>query len=226
MTVRTLYHYPLCGFSRVVRFILSEKKLDYSCVYQSPWDIKEEVLEYNVAGTLPVFVDINGTSVFGSSAIREFIEEVYPEPSLIGEDPTDRAEARRISDWFDYIFYNDVYSHIVSEKINKRFMRDGNKIPDPSRVRLALSKLHVHLDYVSWLGDRRNWLAGQYFSIADIYAASFLSVVDYLGCIPWHKHDVAKQWYARIKSRPAFRKILGDNLSQIPPSPDYSNPDF
>jgi glutathione S-transferase len=80
MIVRTLYHYPLCGFSRIVRFILSEKRLDYSCVYQTPWNVGAEVLEYNIAGTLPVFVDINGTSVFGSSAIREYLEEVYPNP--------------------------------------------------------------------------------------------------------------------------------------------------
>jgi glutathione S-transferase len=206
--------------------MLSEKKLDYECVYQAPWDVKEEVLEHNTAGTLPVLVDINGTSVFGSSAIREYVEEVYPKPNLTGEDQIDRAESRKIADWFDYIFYNDVYLCIINEKIYKRFVREGDKVPDPSRVRLALSKLHVHLDYVSWLIDRRNWLAGQYFSIADVYAASFLSVVDYLGCIPWAKHEIAKQWYARIKSRPAFRGILNDNLSQIPPSLDYSNLDF
>jgi glutathione S-transferase len=94
------------------------------------------------------------------------------------------------------------------------------------RIRASLSKLRFHLDYVSWLIDRRNWLAGRYFSIADIYAASFLSVMDYIGCVPWDKHEVAKQWYARIKSRPSFRSILNDNLPQIPQSPDYANLDF
>lgn len=224
--MRTLYHYPLCGFCRVVRFILSEKKLDYSCVYEAPWDVGEEVFEYNLAGTLPVFVDINGTSIFGSSAIREYIEEVYPEPMLIGEDPTERAETRRIADWFDYIFYHDVYSRIIEEKIRKRFAKGKDKTPNPALIRSALSKLSMHMDYIGWLIDRRNWLGGKHFSVADIYAASFISVLDYLGCIQWNKHEVAKQWYARIKSRPSFRSILADNLSQIPPATDYDNLDF
>ena len=82
------------------------------------------------------------------------------------------------------------------------------------------------MEYISWLIDRRNWLAGKDFSVADIYAASFISVLDYLGIVPWSKYEIAKGWYARIKSRPTFRNILKDNLPQVPPSADYSNPDF
>lgn len=224
--MRTLYHYPLCGFSRVVRVILSEKKLDYSCVYEAPWDVGEEVFEHNIAGTLPVFIDINGTSVFGSSAIREYIEEVYPEPNLIGDEPADRAETRRLADWFDNIFFHDVYFQLFEEKIRKRFSKNGDRTPNPALIRAALSKLSMHMGYISWLIDRRNWLGGKYFSIADIYAASFISVLDYLDCIQWNKYEIAKQWYARVKSRPSFRSILADNLSQIPPSSDYANLDF
>ncbi len=224
--MRILYHYPLCALCRIVRFILSEKKLDYSCEYQTPWNISDEVFEYNIAGTLPVFVDINGTAIFGNSTITEYINEAYPDPNLIGDDPIDRAETRRIADWFSFIFYNDVYTHIIDEKIMKRFSKTTDKAPNTSSIRAALSKLGMHLEYISWLVDRRNWLGGKYFSIADIYAASFISVLDYLGSIPWTKHDNAKQWYARIKSRPAFRSILNDHLSQIPPSNDYTNLDF
>ena len=224
--MRTLYHFPLCGFSRIVRFTLAEKKLDFSAVYEAPWDVSVQLSEYNISGTLPVLRDINGTVVFGSSAIREYIEEVYPDTNLLGNDFSKRCEARRIADWFDFIFYNDVYFNIINEKILKRFSKNIDKTPNPSCIRSSLAKLNMHLEYISWLIDRRNWLAGQNFSIADIYAASFLSVLDYMGCIPWEKHDVAKQWYARIKSRPGFRGILKDNLSQIPPSKDYSNPDF
>jgi glutathione S-transferase len=82
------------------------------------------------------------------------------------------------------------------------------------------------MDFISWLIDRRNWLAGRDFSIADIYASSLVSVLDYLGVIQWNKYDIAKTWYARIKSRPSFRGILVDNLPQIPPSSDYANLDF
>jgi glutathione S-transferase len=224
--MRTLYHYPLCVFSRIVRFSLAEKKLDCSYEYQAPWDVSDEVFKYNIAGTLPVFIDINGTSVFGNSAIREYINEMYPEPDLLGKDSAERAEVRKIADWFCFLFYNDVYSHIFDEKITKRFSKYGDRVPNPARLRSAITKLGMHMDYVSWLIDRRNWLGGKHFSMADIYAASFISVIDYLGSVQWQKHDGAKVWYARIKSRPSFRNILGDVLSQMAPSNDYSNPDF
>lgn len=224
--MRTLFHYPLCGFSRAVRFTLSEKKIDCSYVYEVPWDVSNKVFEHNVAGTLPVFIDINGVVVFGNSAIREYLEEVYVDPNLIGDDFAERAETRRIADWFNCIFYNDVYHPIVNEKITKRFAKNIDKTPDPSCIRASTSKLSMHLEYISWLIDRRSWLAGKHFSVADINAASFLSVLDYMGCVSWDKYEIAKQWYARIKSRPGFRGILNDNLSQIPPSKDYSNLDF
>jgi glutathione S-transferase len=214
----------------MARFLLSEKKLDYSCVQEVPWKVSDDLLLHNISGTLPVFIDTNNVVVFGSSAIREYIEEVYPDPNLIGDDYLLRAEVRRLCDWFDFIFLNDVYLPIINEKITKRFSKsvtkESDRLANPSAIRNAVAKLNFHMDYISWLIDRRNWLAGRIFSVADICAASFISVLDYIGSIQWNNYDIAKSWYVRIKSRPSFRGILNDNLSQIPPSKDYSNLDF
>ncbi|MDR1609528.1 MAG: glutathione S-transferase family protein [Holosporales bacterium] len=224
--MRKLYHYPLCGFSRAARFLLAEKRLDCALVYETPWTPSDALLDQNLFGTLPVLIDINGVSVFGNSAIREYLNETYPEIEMIGVDHVQRAEVRRLADWFDIVFYRDVYFPLIREKILKRFSKDIDKVPDPASVRSACSRLSTHMDYVSWLIDRRNWLAGKDFSIADIHAASLISVLDYLGVIVWDKYEVAKSWYAKIKSRPGFRSILSDNLPQVPPAPEYSNPDF
>ena len=224
--MRKLFHYPLCGFSRIVRFMMSEKRLDYELIYETPWDPSDELFEYNIKGLVPVLIDMSGTAIFGNSGIREYLEETYPEVNLTGDDYSQRAEARKIADWFAFEFCNDVYNPIIKEKIIKRFSRDADRTPDPSCVRTAGIKLATHMEYISWLIDRRNWLAGKDFSVADIYAASFISVLDYLGIVPWSKYEIAKGWYARIKSRPTFRNILKDNLPQVPPSADYSNPDF
>ncbi|GHT89144.1 glutathione S-transferase [Alphaproteobacteria bacterium] len=224
--MRLLFHYPLCGFSRIIRFILAEKRLDFELKYEAPWAQSEELFNMNIMGTLPVFVDISGASVFGTSAIREYLEEVYPEINLIGSDFAERMEARKLADCFDFIFYNDVYRPIIFEKITKRFTKNIDRTPDPAAIRATIPKLSLHLEYMTWLIDRRNWLAGKNFSIADIYAAAFISVLDYLGVISWNKYEAVKMWYAKIKSRPSFRNILLDNLPQIPPSEQYSNLDF
>jgi glutathione S-transferase len=170
--------------------------------------------------------DISGISLHGNTAIREYLEETYTEVSLIGGDFQQRAEARKIADWFASTFYEDVYLPIINEKIFKRFSRAIDKTPEPGKVRGAWAKLSTHMEYVAWCADRRNWLAGKEFSVADIYAASLISVLDYLGIVAWDKHEIAKGWYAQIKSRPSFRGILSDNLPQVPPSAEYSNPDF
>ncbi len=224
--MRKLFQYPLCGFSRAVRIILAEKHLDYEIIYETPWDPSDELFEFNISGTIPALVDISGVSVYGCSAIREYLEEVYPEVILIGDEFQQRAESRKIADWFDFVFYKDVYYPIVREKILKRFSHDIDKKPDPACVRSAGAKLTTHMEYISWLVDRRNWLAGKEFSIADVSAASFISVLDYLGVIQWQKYEMAKSWYVRIKSRPSFRGVLNDNLPQVPPAAEYANLDF
>jgi glutathione S-transferase len=205
---------------------MSEKRLDYEMVYEVPWKLSDELFEYNFSGTVPVFVDISGTAVYGNSAIREYLEEVYSEINLLGNDLQQRTESRKIADWFNFTFHNDVYYPIIQEKVLKRFSTDINRQPEPALIRRAGGKLACYMDYISWLIDQRNWLAGRDFSIADISAASFISVLDYLGIIQWGKYELVKSWYARIKSRPSFRNILSDNLSQLPPVADYSNLDF
>ncbi|HAE03625.1 MAG TPA: glutathione S-transferase, partial [Rhodospirillaceae bacterium] len=60
-----------------------------------------------------------------------------------------------------------------------------------------------HLGYIGWLAERRTWLAGEELTLADLTAAAHLSCVDYIGDVPWNDHPEAKDWYARIKSRPA-----------------------
>ena len=57
-------------------------------------------------------------------------------------------------------------------------------------------------------------------------AAVHMSSVDYLGDVPWTENESAKNWYARVKSRPSFRAILADTLAGIPPAKHYADLDF
>jgi glutathione S-transferase len=82
------------------------------------------------------------------------------------------------------------------------------------------------LAYVGWLAGTRDFLAGDRLTLADLAAAAHLSVVDYLGDVPWTENEAAKNWYARVKSRPSFRALLADTLPGIPPSKTYGDLDF
>jgi glutathione S-transferase len=226
--MRTLYHYTLCPYSRKIRLLLAEKKLDFSPDPEKFWEKKAELLQLNPAGQVPVLVDLNGSVIPDSSVISEYLEDAYPENSFLGKDLMQRVEVRRLTAWFDNKFAKEVSLSLILEKTIKRHLSSsvGGAGPNSAAIRAAKDHINHHLEYISWLVDRRKWLAGDDFSLADITAAAHLSVVDYLGDVPWDKHEIAKEWYARIKSRPSFRAFLNDRIPGIAPSAHYTDLDF
>lgn len=222
--MRVLYHLSVDPGSRKVRILLSEKKLEAELKSEKVWERRKGFLRLNPAGEVPVLVEEDGTTIPDHWVIAEYLEEAYPEPSLIGAVPLDRAEARRICNWFDRKFRREVTDNLVQEKIMKRFLGLGE--PNSSAIRAGHANIHYHLEYIGWLTDRRRWLAGDDFSLADIAAASQISAVDYLGDVPWEDHKGAKDWYARVKSRPSLRPILADFIPGIVPPKHYADLDF
>ncbi len=222
--MRVLYHLWLSPFCRKVRIVLREKGLDFELKTESLWERREEFLAINPAGEVPVLVEDDGTAIADSGVICEYLEEVAPEPPLLPGTASGRAEVRRLVAWFDGKFSAEVSDNLVGEKIIKRLLRRG--APDGRAIRAGRENIHYHLDYIGWLAERRTWLAGSDLSLADITAAAHLSAVDYLGDVPWDQHQPAKDWYARIKSRPSFRAILADTIPGEPPPRHYADLDF
>jgi glutathione S-transferase len=222
--MRKLYHLWLSPFCRKVRIVLHEKKIDFEPVVEQVWDRRQEFLAINPAGEVPVLMETDGTAISGGSVICEFLEDILPEPTFIGRQPGERAETRRLVAWFDEKFQREVTENLVGEKMMKRFLRLGE--PDSRAIRAGHANIHHHLDYIAFLMERRKWLAGDTLSLADIAAAAHLSCVDYLGDVPWDEHEEARNWYARVKSRPSFRPILSDHIPGAPPAKHYANLDF
>lgn len=222
--MRKLYHYWLCPFSRKIRFLLAEKRLSFELALIKPWDIPSSFLSLNPEGLPPVLTDDDGRSIANAYPISEYLNEVYFDPTLLGQTPVQRAEVRRLVAWFDEKFNSEVTHNLVYEKVLRRKMGQGG--PDSATIRIGHTNIHDHLEYISWLCDRRNWLGGDEFSLADITAAAHLSCLDYLNDVPWERHGAAKLWYARVKSRPSFRDILADVVPGLNPSPHYTDLDF
>lgn len=222
--MRTLYHLPLDPGSRKIRILLAEKRLEFELKVEKVWERRRSFLRINPAGEVPVLIEADGTSISGAAVAAEYLEEAYPEPNLLGGEPIDRAETRRLVTWFEIKFQREVSQNLIDEKIMKRFLGLGQ--PDASAIRAGHANLRYHLDYLSWLSERRRWLAGDGFTLADITAAAQLSAVDYLGDVPWAQHPEAKDWYARVKSRPSLASLLADYMPGVPPPKHYADLDF
>jgi glutathione S-transferase len=221
--MQRLYHLPVSPFSRKVRLVLAEKKVSVDLVEERPWERRRDFLLLNPAGDVPVLqLDIHPLS--GSRAIIEYLEEAVPEPRLIPGDPLQRAEVRRLADWFDGKFFQEVTDNLLHERVTKKLMKSG--YPDGARIRAGSQNLRHHLDYMDWLLQRRHWLAGEKLSIADFAAAAHLSCLDYINDVDWGRSQAVHDWYARIKSRPAFRPLLNDAVPGLTPPPQYADLDF
>ncbi|MGM0660513.1 MAG: glutathione S-transferase family protein [Pseudomonadota bacterium] len=218
-----LYHIPLSPFCRKVRLSLSEKKIECELAEERYWEKDPDFLRRNPAGKVPV-LRIDGRTMAESTAICEYLEEVYPDPSLMPQEPADRYEVRRLVAWFDDKFHFEVTSKLLYERVNKKIMKQG--FPDSRNIKDGARAIKYHLDYMAWLLDRRRWLAGDVMTLADFAAAAHLSTLDYISDVDWHRSEVVKDWYAKIKSRPAFRGILADQVPGFPPPAHYADLDF
>jgi len=227
----TLFHYPFCPHSRFVRLVLAEYGEPVDLVEERTWERREVFLALNPAGTTPVLVENDGLAIPGAATIGEYLDEtrgVVAERRLMPADIAGRVELRRLASWFNDKFFEEVSGPLVTEHIYKRVMpaAQGGGAPDSNAMRAARQNVRYHLAYIGWLLRGRNWLAGEHLSYADLAAAAHLSMVDYLGDVPWQHDDIAKNWYARIKSRPSFRSILADTIPGVPASPTYADLDF
>jgi len=225
---RTLHHFPLDPVSRQVRLALGEKRLPFADQSVRYWERPKELTKLNPSGMIPVLVEDQPDGpplvLCEGRAILDHLEETHPEPALLGREPAERAEARRLMTWFEGKFAFEAGGYILHEKLEKRLM--GLGAPDLSNLRQGKEALKSHLFMLDDLLQAREWLAGKRLSLADFAAAAHLSVIDYFGDVPWREAPAVKTWYMKMKSRPCFRPLLSDRWPGLAPAGHYDNLDF
>ena len=228
----TLFHHPFCPHSRFVRLVFEELGLEPRLVEERTWERRQEFLALNPAGTTPVLVEEGAPPVPGAAVIVEYLVDTHggrlAELGLMPAEASGRIEVRRLTGWFNDKFFEEVSGAMVMERIYKRFFPAdrGGGPPDTDTLRAARANTRYHLAYIGWLVRKRDWLAGDSLTFADLAAAAHLSAIDYLGEVPWDTDETARAWYARIKSRPAFRALLTETLPGLQPAPSYADLDF
>ena len=228
----TLFHHAFCPHSRFVRLVLGEYALPANLIEERTWERRHDFLIINPAGTTPVLLDEGEPPVPGAAIIAEYLDEAhgghFRERRLLPDHIGQRVEVRRLMSWFNDKFFAEVSGPLTAERFYRRHMpvAAGGGPPNTDVIRAARNNIRYHLAYIGWLVRARDWLAGERLSYADLAAAAHLSAADYLGDVPWNEDEVAKAWYARVKSRPLFRPLLAETLAGIPASATYADLDF
>jgi glutathione S-transferase len=214
--MRRLVHLLMSPACRLVRLALMEKRVPI-----------ELAAADNPLAHLPVLMDIDTPPITGLWAIIDHLEGVYPEPSLFPEDAGERAESLRVLDWLMSQFNEDVTKRIVFQKAPQAHTGAPVRLPpDLQSLRAGRQTLRTSLQRLGALADAHGFLACREMSLADLALAAHLSALDYFGEVPWAEFPSLTDWYLRMKSRPAFRTLLGDRVPGQPPVPHYAVLDF
>ncbi len=230
--MHTLYHHPMSASSRYIRLLLAEYEQSVGLLEEKPWERRMEFLQINPAGSLPVLMVDEGQFISGGIVIGEYLDEtsgaMMRNKRLLSEKSLERAETRRLIEWFLSKFDSEVTRYLVQERVFKQLMRteEGGGAPDSNIIRAARANLKNHMKYLSALASSRDWLSGNTISAADMAATAAISVLDYLGEIQWEDEPAAKDWFARMKSRPSYRPLLADKVMSLPPASHYIDLDF
>ena len=221
-----LLQHRLDPASRLARLMLAEYGVPVDLEEVKSWLREAHILEMNPAASGPIMMEEGEPPVVGGLAIIHAIEERWSPSAVAGLFPAaaqDRAEMWRLLEWVLGKLNDEVTRYVFEEKIVKR---DKRGTPDPAVLRVAKANLVEHLLYLNWLFATRHWLAGDVMTLADFALAAHLSTLDYLGDVAWDTSEETKQWYARIKSRPAFRTLLNDRVAGMPAAAGYADLDF
>lgn len=221
----SLYHHPICPFSRKIRMHLSAKEIEFELIAEDLSKKRKEFIALNPRAEVPVLCH-NNQAIYDSSVIVEYIEEQnINSRNLIGENAKERVEARKLQAWFDDKFYDEVTQPILFERYFSRFLVK-NHAPDSDILRIARKNIATHFNYIESLLEQKKYLAAEKITIADIAAAAQISTLDYFGDINWLHYKTVKDWYSLVKSHKFFSEILKDRLSAIAPVEWYANLDF
>lgn len=163
-------------------------------------------LARNPAGQTPALLLDDGTCIAEAVAIMEFLEERHPAPALIGSTPEERALTRqwqRRAELNITEFIHNAYHY--AEGLN----RFTGRIPTAPEAAAGLKR--VAQDRISWLDAMlagRQFLAGDRFTIADIWLYVWLDFADSAGQPFDHALPAIGPWFARIAARPAAAASL------------------
>jgi RNA polymerase-associated protein len=178
----TLYDAARCPYCARARIMLAEKQIEFETTEIDLTDRPAWIYEKNETGRVPVLEE-DAWLLPESSVILEYLEERYPGPPLLPADPGDRALARVL------IFRHDGFT-----KPYYALRREEDGAADAFDLQLA--KLDDLL-------ERRRWLTGAAFGLADIaYVPWILRARDMLG-VELDRFPALSDWLERMLGRPS-----------------------
>ena len=185
----TLYDAARCPFAARVRIVLAEKDIPYEPVEIDLENRPAWLYEKSPVGLVPVLEEDGGFVLAESRVIMEYIEERFPEPSLMPEDPAERALVRLAIERFDDLSapYYD--------------LRRERSAASAERLDEQLARLDRAL-------AERPFLSGAEYGLADIAYVPWILRAESMLDVDIRPHASLAAWRDRLAGRAAIAQEI------------------
>jgi glutathione S-transferase len=191
-----LYNTQRCPYARRTRIVLHEKRIVFDVHEVDLENKSEEFLSVSPYGKVPVLA-VNGTSLYESNVVNEYLDEVHETPRLLPENPEQRALARSWMAFADDYFF----PFIVRVRMGSQRGFSEEQVQEAKeKLQDALSRLEHQL-------EGKQYLVGEY-TLADIaHAGNFdrLRELAERGDVPLQRYSNVVAWMERVESRESYK---------------------
>ena len=198
---------PISPYTRKVRVVLAEKRIECEMEMVDVQPIDNPVNPPNPLGKGPTLVLDDGTALYDSRVIVEFLDNVSPISRLIPEDNRDRVQVRRWEALADGVVDAGIlvrYETLRDKKEQSKAWQDKQL----ARMQRGMAQLAAEL-------NGRNWCHGDRYSLADIALGCCAGWLDFRkpGGVDWlAEYPALARHQQKLMERPAF----ADTVPQLP----------
>ena len=194
----TVYSYRRCPFAIRVRMTLHEKNIPFDIQEEDLKNFSTELRAIHPEAKVPALRH-GELTLYESAVITEYLDETFPQPPLMPEDPSQRANVRLWTYWCNHSFKSDI----------DRF-KYGTSRFDADEIEPATKRLYDHLNKLETCLRAQPFLLGDNISLADIHVFPFYRQLS--RTTPSHPRvsecDHTNRWLDTIVSRPSFEKTM------------------
>ena len=202
MSKPRLVSFKICPFAQRSALLLKEKNVDFDLEFINPDEPPLWFAELSPTGKVPV-LDVNGTAVFESAVIAEYLDEVNP-PSIHPSDPLKKATNRA---WVEYTsqIYISIFKLIMAK--------------EETGFKMIKAELEEQLGGLDDVATQAPYFNGNAFSMVDIAAAPIAVRLDIIkeltGIDTLEDCPNLQGWFTKLLERDAVQASYVPDLKDI-----------
>jgi glutathione S-transferase len=205
---RILYYHQQSNFSRKIRILLAEKNLDCEFREVNLLNKPPEFLKISPIGKVPVFVEQDGTVIWDSTLIAEYLDENYPQPSFYPNNVHERLECRKWEELADHLGDNIISLWVLNLKNNLAPTRYRTKLE--TSINCLLPIFEQQLSQSQYLLGDNTWTAADLAALCSMGYYSFRLNEDWV-----LQYPNLGNWFQELHKRESVESTVPMPLNQL-----------